>query len=144
MWLKNSTWLCITKKKKSFPSDCFHVGKNISSIIHKGEKETQWDRSHVRHCSVMFDSLRWASGTSHWEFCSLSLSLAVQKHTLSYCRTFSFRSQNTDVLLFGVQLLVTNAPFCLQLISALFLCYSKWNIQRVSLSSVLCTSSKTH
>lgn len=48
------------------------------------------------------------------------LSLVVQKHTLSYCRTFSFRSQNTDVLLFGVQLLVTNAPFCLQLISALF------------------------
>lgn len=45
---------------------------NTSSIIHRGAEKTLWDRSHVHHCSVVFDSLRWVSQTTRREFCSLS------------------------------------------------------------------------
>lgn len=41
-------------------------------------------------------------------------SSALSQLSVTYCRTFSFWSLSSDVLLFGVQLSVTNVAFCLQ------------------------------
>lgn len=49
----------------------FHEDFTLS-IIHREVEETRWDRSHFHHCSLMFDSFRWVSQTSCWDFSCLS------------------------------------------------------------------------
>lgn len=102
--------------ERSLPNDCFFLWRlNISSRIHRrvsGGNPLRREPRPSLLCSA------WLAQMSQAE--QAAGSSALSQLSVTYCRTFSFRSPSSDVLLFSVRLSVTNVAFCLQHVSSRF------------------------